>query len=60
MTEEDRKDRIRALERELHGYMVRGLGDRAVEVEKQIALMKGETPVARAERRPRTSGTKRA
>jgi hypothetical protein len=60
MTEEERADRIRALERELVGYEQRGLKDRAKEVEKAIAALTGDvTPVKRAERRPRAQGEQR-
>lgn len=60
MTEDERKNLIRALERELKGYELRGLKDRCVLVAKQIAALQGDTPIARAERRPRRRGEQRA
>ena len=59
LTDEERTRKLAALREELRGYESRGEGDRAKEVEREMARLGGDTPAKRAERRPAPKGEQR-
>lgn len=50
MTVEETAAQVAALERELSGYVARGMDERAEGVRVELARLKGESPVSRPAR----------